>query len=122
MSDQQERYSAIVAALINEPGVTQSLKKGFAQYGLKVDDKLFVSLIRRGDALILKLPRGRVDWLADSGDGERLDIGHGKAMKEWVIVHADSAVDWLDLAREALAFVREAPAPARRRRPPPTGF
>ena len=115
MSDQQERYAGIVAALINEPGVTQSLKKGFAQYGLKVDDKLFASLIRRGDALILKMPKARVDWLADSGDGERLDIGHGKAMKEWVIVHADSAVDWLDLAREALVFVREAPAPARRR-------
>jgi hypothetical protein len=115
MSDQQQRYDAIVAALIGEPGVTQSLKKGFAQYGLKVDDKLFASLMRRGDAMILKLPKARVDWLADSGDGERLDIGHGKGMKEWVIVHADSAVDWLDLAREALAFVREAPAPAKRR-------
>ena len=115
MSDHQQRYDAIVAALINEPGVTQSLKKGFAQYGLKVDDKLFASLMRRGDAMILKMPKARVDWLADSGDGERLDIGHGKAMKEWVIVHADSAVDWLDLAREALAFVREAPAPAKRR-------
>ena len=116
MSDgEKQRYDAIVAALITEPGVTQSLKKGFAQYGLKVDDKLFASLIRRGDALILKMPRARVDWLAESGDGERLDIGHGKAMKEWVIVHADSAVDWLDLAREALAFVRVAPAPAKRR-------
>jgi hypothetical protein len=61
------------------------------------------------------LPKARVDWLADSGDGQRLDIGQGRAMKEWVIVHAGSAVDWLDLAREALAFVREAPAPARRR-------
>jgi hypothetical protein len=115
MSDQQQRYAAIVAALINEPGVTQSLKKGFAQYGLKVEDKLFASLIRRGDALILKLHRARVDWLADSGDGERLDMGHGKTMREWVIVHADSAIDWLDLAREALVFVRQAPAPARRR-------
>ena len=115
MSDQQERYDAIVAALIDQPGVTQSLKKGFAQYGLKVDDKLFARLIRRGDAIILKMPKARVDWLADSGDGERLDMGHGKAMKEWVIVHGDSAGDWLDLAREALAFVRESQAPAKRR-------
>jgi len=115
MSGQQQRYNVIVAALINEPGVTQSLKKGFAQYGLKVDDKLFASLMRRGDAMILKMPKARVDWLAESGDGERLDFGQGKTMKEWVVVHADSAVDWLDLAREALAFVREAPAPAKRR-------
>jgi hypothetical protein len=115
MGNHEERYNAIVAALINESGVTQSLKKGFAQYGLKVDDKLFASLMRRGDAMILKMPRARVDWLAESGDGERLDMGHGKAMKEWVIVRGDSAVDWLDLAREALAFVREAPAPAKRR-------
>jgi hypothetical protein len=110
MSDQEQRYATIVAALINEPGVTQSLKKGFAQYALKVDDKLFASLWRRGGGLILKMPKARVDWLADSGDGERFDPGHGKAMKEWVVVRPDSAIDWLDLAREALAFVRAAPA------------
>ena len=105
MIDPEQTYAAIVAALVGEPGVTQSLKKGFAQYGLKVDDKLFASLWRKG-GLILKMPRARVDWLADAGDGRRFDPGHGKAMKEWIVISPDSAIDWLDLAREALAFVR----------------
>jgi hypothetical protein len=105
VSDTQQRYDAIVAALADLPGVEQSLKKGFAQFGLKVDGKLFASLMRKGD-LILKMPKDRVDWLSDSGDGKRFDIGHGKGMKEWVVVSPDSAVDWLELTREALAFVR----------------
>ena len=110
----EDRYDQIVKALIGEPGVIQSTKRGFAQFGLKVDDKLFASLMKRG-GLILKLPRHRVDWLTDSGDGERFDIGQGKVMREWIVVRPESAVDWLDLAREALAFVREAAAPAPRR-------
>ncbi len=114
MTELENRYAEIARTLTAEPGVIQSTKKGFAQFGLKVDGKLFASLMKRG-ALILKLPRHRVDWLVDSGDGERFDIGQGKVMREWVVVRPDSAVDWLDLAREALAFVREAEAPAPRR-------
>ena len=101
----ERRYAAIAAQLTQLPGVTQATKRGFAQFGLKVEGKLFASLWRR-DSLILKLPRNRVDWLADSGDGRRFDPGHGRPMKEWVVVNAGAAVDWLDLAREALDFVR----------------
>jgi hypothetical protein len=107
----ERRYAAIAAQLTMLPGVTQSMKRGFAQYGLKVEDKLFACLWRR-DSLILKLPRNRVDWLADSGDGRRFDPGHGRPMKEWIVVNADAAVDWLDLAREAMDFVRKVAAKA----------
>ncbi len=106
MTDSEQRYAAIVAVLTALPDVSQSTKKGFAQYSLKVGDKLFATHLRRG-ALLLKLPKSRVDWLSDSGDGERFDPGHGKVMKEWVIIRPDAVVDWLDLAREALAFVRD---------------
>ena len=106
MTDPERRYAEIVARLVGEPGVEQSLTRGFAQYGLKVDGKLFASLWRKG-GLILKLPRARVDWLVDSGDGERFDPGHGKAMKEWVVIGPGATIDWLELAREALAFVRQ---------------
>jgi hypothetical protein len=105
MSNPQARYEAIVAALICEPGViTRSRKRGFAEGALMVNEKLFASLMRSRDGLILKLPAHRVSWLADSGDGERLDFGHG-VMKEWISVRPDSVIDWLDLAREAMAFV-----------------
>jgi hypothetical protein len=101
-----DRYDAMVAELVGLPGVTQSMKRGFGQYGLKVDGKLFASLLRSG-GLILKLPKPRIDWLSDAGDGIRFDPVHGRPMKEWIVVSRDSAVDWLDLAREALAFVRQ---------------
>jgi hypothetical protein len=104
MSNSQARYEAIVAALISAPGVTRSKKRGFADGALMVNDKLFASLMRSRDALIVKLPAHRVSWLADSGDGERLDFGHG-VMKEWIAVRPESAIDWLDLAREAMEFV-----------------
>lgn len=104
MSNSQARYEAIVAALVGEPGVTRSQKRGFAEGALMVNDRLFCSLMRSRDGLIMKLPAHRVSWLADAGDGERLDFGKG-VMKEWIAVRPDSAVDWLDLAREAMAFV-----------------
>jgi len=104
MSNSQDRYEGIVAALIAEPGVTRSKKRGFAEGALMVNDKLFCSLMRSRDGLILKLPAHRCSWLADSGDGERLDFGHG-VMKEWIAVRPNSVVDWLELAREAMAFV-----------------
>jgi len=106
MTDSEQRYAAIVAALSALPGVEQSTKRGFAQFGLKVGGKLFATHMRKG-TLLLKMPRPRVDWLSDAGDGERLDIGNGKAMKEWIVISPNSAVDWLDLAKEAMAFVRD---------------
>jgi hypothetical protein len=109
MAETEGRYAVIVAALTASPGVEHWTRKGFGQGGLKVGGKMFAMRLRTG-GLLLKLPRARVDWLVDSGDGERFDPGHGKVMKEWVVIRADSAVDWLDLAGEALAFVRDGPA------------
>jgi hypothetical protein len=110
MIDSEGRYASIVAALTGSPGVSQSTKRGFAQYGLKIDGKLFATVPRRG-GLLLKLPKPRVDWLSDSGDGERFDPGHGRVMKEWVVVKMDAMADWLDLAREAMAFVGKGDPP-----------
>jgi hypothetical protein len=109
MADSDQRFAAIVAALTEQPDVEQSTKKGFAQFGLKVGDKLFAMHLRKG-SLLLKLPKARVDWLADSGDGERFDPGHGRVLKEWIAVRPDAVVDWFDLAREALSFVRQSPS------------
>ena len=71
--------------------------------GLRVSGKIFAMLVH--DALVVKLPRARVDELVSSGIGERFDPGHGRIMKEWVAVSAESAADWIELATDALAFV-----------------
>jgi len=52
----------------------------------------------------VKLPRARVDTLVAAKQGERFDPGHGRLMKEWVVVEP-GAGDWLALAKEARAFV-----------------
>jgi len=44
-----------------------------------------------------------------SGKGERFDPGHGRVMKEWVVVGTGKA-DWVELAKEAYNFVKQAKA------------
>ena len=106
----QSRYDAIVTALGARPGVTTEAagKKGFGSSGqLKVDNRIFAMLVR--GALVVKLPRARVDHLIASKDGTRFDPRRdGRVMKEWVTIAPASNLDWLALAREALAFVRSA--------------
>ncbi len=104
MTESEQRYAAIVVALLGQPGVTQGANRGFAKNGLKIGGKLFACVPQRG-GLLLKLPRARVDWLSDSGDGARFDPGHGRVMKEWVVVKITATADWLELAREAMVFV-----------------
>jgi hypothetical protein len=54
-------------------------------------------------ATVVKLPKGRVDELVESGNGQRFGPGK-RVMKEWVAL--DAECDWIALAREAYAFVK----------------
>ena len=108
--DPDRRYAAIVSALGRKPGVTHEAagtegRKGFGSTGqLKVDNRIFAMLVR--GSLVVKLPRGRVDALVESKDGQRFDPRrNGRLMKEWVVIPPASTADWLPLAREALEFV-----------------
>jgi len=105
----EERFAVLVGELLSYPGVTppadgSQAKKGFGASGLKVHDKIFAMLTR--GRLIVKLPKARVDELVVSGDGERFDPRkNGRLMKEWLVLEPTSQIEWLALAREALAFV-----------------
>lgn len=57
------------------------------------------------DRFITKLPKERVDELLRAGKGARFDPGHGRLMKEWIVVWAGKA-DWVALAKEAYEFVK----------------
>lgn len=100
------RYAAIVEALLGDAGVTYgtSGQRGFGASALTVKGKIF-AMLASGDRFVVKLPRPRVDALVAAGDGELFDPGHGRLMKEWLVVAPASAEGWLPLAREALAFV-----------------
>jgi uncharacterized protein YndB with AHSA1/START domain len=82
-------------------------RREFGSNGLKVDGRIFAMLVR--GALVVKLPRERVDALIQSGHGAPFDAGRGRPMKEWVTLR-ESESSWLDLAKEARRFVGKRPA------------
>jgi len=100
----EERFAAIVEAFLDDPDVTPPSGQGFGASGLRVGGKIFAMRSSNG-AFVVKLPRQRVDALIAAGRGERFDPGHGRLMKEWVVVEPAFADEWLSLAQEAKAFV-----------------
>ena len=65
-STPEERYAAVVAALVSTPGVTTGAdeprgRNRFGASGLKVGGKIFAMLVR--GKLVVKLPQQRVDSL-----------------------------------------------------------
>jgi hypothetical protein len=97
----EARFLALASAMLQDEAVTQPERRGFARGGLMRHSKLFATL--RGDALLLKLPAGRVAQLIASGHGTAFDANKGRPMKEWVLANREA--DWEGLAREAAAFV-----------------
>ena len=111
-STPEQRYAAVSKVLLGSPGVTQPsdearAKRSFGSTGLRIQNKIFVMLAR--GRLVLKLPAQRVDALIASGDGERFDPGHGRLMKEWLVLNPASKQEWLPLAQEAMKFVASKP-------------
>ncbi len=105
---QAARFTALVGRFRGRAGVTVPQTDGpsrnkFGSNALKIHNKIFAMLV--DDRLVVKLPRERVDAFVASGEGERFDPGHGRLMKEWLVVDPDSRVRWSSLADEALAFV-----------------
>jgi hypothetical protein len=85
---------------------SQAAKAGrkFGSNGLKANGKLF-ALFTQG-TLVVKLPNERVTELVAGGTGKPFDPGHGRLMKGWLTV-LNPRASWVDLVREAYAFVSE---------------
>jgi hypothetical protein len=101
-----QAYAAVVAAFARDRSVTRELRKGFGSGALKVKGKIFAMTTSTGE-FVVKLPKARVDELVAARSGTRFDPGHGRVMKEWLTVDAPPGA-WIDLAREAHAYVRGA--------------
>ena len=97
----EESYREVVDELKADPEVSETLMMG--RPSLKRGRKMFGGL--RGDELVLKLGRERVDELIAAGRARPFDpSGAGRPMKDWALI-GEPADDWLALADEARAFV-----------------
>jgi len=101
-TEMDRRFRPIVDAFANCRDVSSG--KMMSSYGLKVNGKIFAMFGR--SQFVTKLPKPRVDELVAAGAGKNFDPGHGRIMKEWVVV-ADGGPDWLQLAKEAYDFVKQ---------------
>ena len=103
-----------IATALNEGGGQEvappAPSRGFGAGSLKVNGRIFAMCVK--GALVLKLPHESVKALVDSGDGTPFDPGHGRIMKEWVVVPLSSKRA-IALAREARDFVGARPPSAR---------
>jgi len=101
------RYQDLIDELAGEVGVLPPEGgSGFGRSALRYHRKIFAMLVR--GQLVVKLPRARVDDLVTAGHGQRFDANKGTEMKEWFSLDPDSELAWAPLAREALAFARQA--------------
>ena len=69
---------------------------------LKVNGRIFALMSSTGE-FVVKLPAQRVRELRADGTGVAFDPGHGRLMKQWLVVTAGQST-WMRLAKEARAF------------------
>jgi len=84
------------------PGVRPGTGFG-SNLGLRLEGKIFAMAVR--GALVVKLPRDRVDALAAAKKGTPFVVG-GRAMKEWIAVSLAAKRDWPKLVDEAHRFAQ----------------
>jgi hypothetical protein len=54
----------------------------------------------------VKLPKERLAALVMSGHRDHFGPGHGRLMKEWIVVTAGEAA-WIELAKEGCRYVKQ---------------
>ena len=96
-------FAPIVAAFAHDPQVRCG-RMFSSNSVLNVNGKIFAMLMKGN--LVVKLPKDRVAEMVSRGQGTHFDPGHGRLMKEWVVV-GPGKLNWIDLAREAQRFVKQ---------------
>ena len=103
--DPRARLDAIAKSFAGDRQVTRETRKGFGSGALKVNGKIF-AMVSTNAEFVVKLPRTRTAELVESGVGVFFEPGPGRLMKEWLAMGAEAKTpSWLELAREARAFV-----------------
>jgi len=95
-------FAKVIAAFESDEGVSSGAM--FGSRGLKTSKRVFAMEVN--GRLVVKLSPERAAELRAKRLAEAFDPGHGRPMKQWVAVSRAARIDWLELARESLAFVR----------------
>lgn len=106
----EELFTSVAVQLLGELDVDEG--RLFSARGLRTNGKIF-AMLTRGDRVTVKLPAARCSELVGAGRGLPFEAG-GRQMREWVSLSDPSQDEAIELAREALAFLRELHGPARR--------
>lgn len=101
MVTSDELFESIATKLLTDETITR--KKMFGSMGLSIGGKVFAMAVK--GKLVVKLPRERVEKLISLGRGESFDPGHGRLMKEWLVVDMRFGDEWFNLTEEARNFV-----------------
>jgi len=107
-SPSEEAFTSIAVRLLGEPDVDEG--RLFSANGLRTNGKIF-AMLTRGDRITLKLPADRCSELVTAGRGVPFEAG-GRQMREWVSLVDPGPDEAMELAGEALAFLRELHGPA----------
>jgi hypothetical protein len=94
-------FNAVVSAFADDLQVRapESGGKFGDRRALKVNGRIFAMMSSKGH-LVVKLSKERVSELVRTGRGVAFDPGHGRLMKQWLVVTAGRK-SWIPLAREA---------------------
>jgi len=100
----EERFNVLAASFASTPHVALPCEgRAFGSAALRTHGKIFAMLVR--GALVVKLPKQRVDELVGACEGTRFDANKGRPMKEWLRLEPRSQLSWASLAREASDYV-----------------
>ena len=96
----EELFWELVEPMFTDASISRSTMMGLPC--VRRDGRFFACLDRRGQALIVKLPRQRVTQLVQDGIG-RPFAPAGKVFREWVALPVPDERLWQDLLAEARA-------------------
>jgi hypothetical protein len=96
-------FVPVVKAFARDRRVVCDKGWGAGNTVLKVKEKIFAMTVSGN--LVIKISKARAAELVGNRTGTYFDPRkNGRVMKEWVVIEADAAA-WIELAREAHAFV-----------------
>jgi hypothetical protein len=100
----RDLYEDLTDDLLYDPAIGRSTMMGYPC--VRLGRRFLASYDDQAEALVVKLPRERVDDLVEAGEGDPFAPA-GRTFREWVSVSAARRELWRALLADAVDFARE---------------